>query len=101
MLTVGVAMLQGARHEHIFSVLKAAEILDLKISIQELRKAEDVSGIDALILPGGESTAMKIASRSEKLYTKLWDLIRQDKIPVLGTCAGAVSYTHLTLPTKA
>ena len=90
MLTVGIAMLQGARHEHIFSVLKAAEVLDLKINIQELRKAEDVSGIDALILPGGESTAMKIASRSEQLYTKLWELIRQDKIPVLGTCAGAI-----------
>ena len=92
MLTVGIAMLQGATrfHEHIFSVLKAAEILNLKINIRELRKAGDVSGIDALILPGGESTAMKIASRSEKLYSELWELIRQDKIPVLGTCAGAI-----------
>ena len=90
MLTVGIAMLQGARHEHIFSTLKAANILDLKINIKELRKADDVVGIDALILPGGESTAMKIASRSERLYSKLWDLIKEKKIPVLGTCAGAI-----------
>ncbi len=90
MLTVGVAMLQGARHEHIFSIFKAAEILNLDIQIQELRKADDVIGIDALILPGGESTAMKIASRSEKLYSKLWNLIKQGNIPVLGTCAGAI-----------
>ena len=54
------------------------------------RLGADVVGIDALILPGGESTAMKIASRSERLYSKLWDLIKEEKIPVLGTCAGAI-----------
>ena len=72
MLTVGIAMLQGARHEHINSVQKAAHLIGIEINIRELRKASDVEGIDALILPGGESTAMKIASRSENLYSKIW-----------------------------
>ena len=90
MLTVGIAMLQGARHEHMYSILKAAERINTEIVIRELRKASDVEGVDAFILPGGESTAMKIASRSENLYSKIWEHIRENETPVLGTCAGAI-----------
>ena len=94
MLTIGLAMLQGARHEHMHSLFKAAESLDVEIEIRELRKSSDVDGIDALILPGGESTAMKIASRSEDLYSGLWNVIEERGIPVLGTCAGAILLSH-------
>ena len=64
MLTVGIAMLQGARHEHIYSIRKAAKNIGIEVSIRELRKSIDVDGVNAIVLPGGESTAMKIASRS-------------------------------------
>lgn len=90
MLTVGIAMLQGARHEHMHALLKAAESINIEINIRELRKSSDVDGIDAIILPGGESTAMKIASRSEDLFSGIWNKIRAAQIPVLGTCAGAI-----------
>ncbi len=90
MLTVGVAMLQGARNEHMYSLRKAAQNLDMEISIRELRKSVDVEGVDAIVLPGGESTAMKIASRSEKLYNEIWERARGGSIPILGTCAGAI-----------
>ena len=90
MLTVGIAMLQGARHEHMYSIMRAAKIIDAEVEIRELRKASDVEGVDAFILPGGESTAMKIASRSENLYSKIWEKIRENQTPVLGTCAGAI-----------
>lgn len=90
MLTVGIAMLQGARHQHMQSILRAAENIDTEIEIRELRKASDVEGVDAFILPGGESTAMKIASRYENLYSKIWEEISDNDTPVLGTCAGAI-----------
>ena len=90
MLTVGIAMLQGARHEHMYSIMRASENIDVEVEIRELRKASDVEGVDAFILPGGESTAMKIASRSENLYSKIWEQIRENQTPVLGTCAGAI-----------
>ena len=90
MLTVGIAMLQGARHEHMHALLKAAESINIEINIRELRKSSDVDGIDAIILPGGESTAMKIASRTEDLFSGIWNKIRAAQIPVLGTCAGAI-----------
>ena len=73
-----------------YSILKAAERINTEIVIRELRKASDVEGVDAFILPGGESTAMKIASRSENLYSKIWEHIRENETPVLGTCAGAI-----------
>ena len=90
MLTIGVAMLQGARHEHMFSLRKASKRLGIDITIRELRKSTDVDGIDAIVLPGGESTAMKIASRSENLYSQIWQKVKDENMPVLGTCAGAI-----------
>ena len=83
-------MLQGARHEHMHALNKAASILNLEIEIRELRKSSDIEGIDAIVLPGGESTAMKIASKSEELYSGIWNCLQNDNIPVLGTCAGAI-----------
>ena len=90
MLTIGLAMLQGARHEHAEALRGAAAELELEIEIRELRKSVDVADLDAIVLPGGESTSMTIASKSEKLYSTMWDFIREKKIPVLGTCAGAI-----------
>ena len=83
-------MLQGARHEHAEALRGAAAELNLEIEIQELRKSGDVSNLDAIVLPGGESTSMIIASKSEELYSTLWDFVREKQIPVLGTCAGAI-----------
>jgi 5'-phosphate synthase pdxT subunit len=90
MLTIGLAMLQGARHEHAEALRGAAEELDLDIEIRELRKSRDVVDLHAIVLPGGESTSMNIASRSEELHPALWDFIKENQIPVLGTCAGAI-----------
>ena len=97
MLVIGIAMLQGSRHEHMESIRKASEDLDAEIEIRELRKSTDVDGIHAVILPGGESTAMKIAARSEDLYEELWKYIASKQIPVLGTCAGAILLSQKNL----
>ena len=64
-----------------YSLRKAAQNLDMEISIRELRRSTDVYGVDAIVLPGGESTAMKIASRSENLYDEIWQ--EQGTIPFL------------------
>jgi len=90
MIEVGIAMLQGARREHIISLQNAAQNLDIDVNIRQLRKSSDIDGINALILPGGESTAMKIASKNEDLLDGLWKYISDSNIPVLGTCAGAI-----------
>ena len=66
MIRIGVAMLQGARHEHKEALIATAKELQVEIEIVELRRADQVdSHLDGLILPGGESTAMRKASESE------------------------------------
>ena len=92
MLRIGLAMLQGARHEHIEALMHASLEVGLQIEIVELRKAVQIdSNISALILPGGESTAMRKASQSESLLGGIFDWMdKYPNRPVLGTCAGAI-----------
>ena len=92
MLSVGLAMLQGARHEHAEALRGAAGELGLDLNIVECRRASHVSSeLDALILPGGESTTMRIASQHESLLEALFDWMNSHpERPVLGTCAGAI-----------
>jgi len=92
MLRIGLAMLQGARHEHAEALLNASEELGIEVEIIELRKSSQInSDIAALILPGGESTAMRKASQSESLLEGIFNwMTKFPQRPVLGTCAGAI-----------
>ena len=92
MLRIGLAMLQGARHEHIEALMHASKEVNIEIEIVELRKSSQIdSEISALILPGGESTTMRKASKSESLLDGIFDWMDEfSNRPVLGTCAGAI-----------
>ncbi len=92
MMRIGIAMLQGARHEHYEAIKHAGLEMQQDVEIVELRKAEQIDdSIDALILPGGESTAMRIASKSEDLLEGAYTwMSKHPQRPVLGTCAGAI-----------
>jgi 5'-phosphate synthase pdxT subunit len=92
MLRVGIAMLQGARHEHAEAVRSAALQLEVGVEIVTLRVPSDLElGLDALILPGGESTTMRIASKHFALLEALFTYIdSHPQLPILGTCAGAI-----------
>lgn len=92
MLRIGLAMLQGARHEHEEALLASAMDLGLDVEIVYLRSANDVDEtIDSLVLPGGESTAMRKASSSEGLLDGIYSWMEHhSNRPVLGTCAGAI-----------
>jgi 5'-phosphate synthase pdxT subunit len=95
MVVIGIAMLQGARHAHINAIQKAAKELSMDIEIVELRTAEDLQShsIDGLLLPGGESTVMRLRGNDEtsQLLPALFSWIREsDSRPVLATCAGAI-----------
>ena len=88
-------MLQGARHVHISSLNQASKECKIPINIVELRTSLELlnQDIDALIIPGGESTTMRLTGNSPNslLLPNLLDWLRNNsKIPVLGTCAGAI-----------
>tara|TARA_B100001029_G_C15040847_1_gene443497 strand:- start:1092 stop:1661 length:570 start_codon:yes stop_codon:yes gene_type:complete len=95
MVTIGIAMLQGARHAHIDAIHRAASEMSLDVEIVELRTIEDLQQhpIDALMLPGGESTVMRLRGNDEtsQLLPALFEWMREDRErPVLATCAGAI-----------
>jgi pyridoxal 5'-phosphate synthase pdxT subunit len=82
-LVVGVLAIQGGFEAH-------ARVLEqLGATAKKVRTAADLEGIDALIIPGGESTAMTFGIEREHLAAPLRDLIRSG-IPTLGTCAGMI-----------
>ena len=82
-MVVGVLALQGGFEAH----AKALEQLD--VTPREVRTREDLEGIDALIIPGGESTTIGLGVEREGLGEPLVEFARSGK-PVLGTCAGMI-----------
>ncbi len=83
-MKVGVLALQGAFIEHI-NMLNS-----LNIQTFEIRQKKDIDkSFDALILPGGESTAMGKLLDELQLLTPLKHLIEND-MPTFGTCAGLI-----------
>jgi 5'-phosphate synthase pdxT subunit len=79
-LRIGVLAVQGNFREHL-RVLRRLGVRGI-----EVRKAEELAGLDGLIIPGGESTAI---GRLIRLYG-LEEAIRQFGRPVFGTCAGMI-----------
>jgi pyridoxal 5'-phosphate synthase pdxT subunit len=77
---VGVLAVQGAVREH------AAVLRRLGAEVVEVRKPAQLEGLDGLVIPGGESTAIV---RLMRLYG-LEQAVRQFAGPVLGTCAGMI-----------
>ena len=57
--------------------------------MREVRTPTDLEGLDALVMPGGESTTMTLGIEREGLAGPLTDLIRLGR-PVLATCAGLI-----------
>jgi pyridoxal 5'-phosphate synthase pdxT subunit len=83
MPSIGVLALQGGFEAH----AKALERVGA--SAREVRTTADLEGLDALIIPGGESTTITLGVQREGLAEPLVEFARSGK-PVLGTCAGMI-----------
>ena len=79
-LRIGVLAVQGNFREHV------AMLRRLGADVIEVRKPEQLEGLDGLVIPGGESTAF---TRLMRLYG-LDEAIRDFRAPVFGTCAGMI-----------
>jgi 5'-phosphate synthase pdxT subunit len=82
-MKVGILALQGAFREH-------REVLDaLDVDTVEVRVPEQLDALDALILPGGESTTMSRLLGTAGLRVPLAARLAEG-LPVFGTCAGMI-----------
>ncbi len=80
---VGVLGLQGDFREHLLT------LRDFGVAAVDVRKAEQIDHVDALIIPGGESTTIGKLSDLYGLTEKIRSRARAG-MPVWGTCAGAI-----------
>jgi 5'-phosphate synthase pdxT subunit len=80
---VGVLALQGDFEAH------AQVIRSLGAEALEVRTPAQLDGLDALVIPGGESTTMTLGIEREGLAQPLREFVRSGK-PTLGTCAGLI-----------
>eukprot|EP01065_Artemidia_motanka_P044549 TRINITY_DN6365_c0_g1_i5.p1 TRINITY_DN6365_c0_g1~~TRINITY_DN6365_c0_g1_i5.p1 ORF type:complete len:228 (+),score=47.43 TRINITY_DN6365_c0_g1_i5:114-797(+) len=80
---IGVLCVQGGFEEHLVMVKRVgAEPVDV-------REAQQLDGLDGLILPGGESTTIGLVSSGSGLLEGVRKFIRDGR-PVYGTCAGLI-----------
>ncbi len=81
--TVGVLALQGDVREHL------RMLTDAGANAVPVRRPGELTGLDAMVLPGGESTTMHKLATIFELFEPLRDRLR-DGMPALGTCAGMI-----------
>lgn len=82
-MVVGVLAIQGGFEAH------AKVLRGLGAEPREVRVPAGLDGLDALVIPGGESTTMTLGIEREALAEPLRELVRSGT-PVLGTCAGLI-----------
>lgn len=88
--TIGVLALQGAFRAH------AEQLGALGCATREVRLPIDLDAVDALVMPGGESTAMSNLLRTSGLDVALATRLAAG-MPVLATCAGLILLAETVL----
>jgi 5'-phosphate synthase pdxT subunit len=80
---VGVLALQGDVREHL------AALAECDVIARPVRRPGEVAEIDALIIPGGESTTMSKLAQDFEVFDPIQARLR-DGMPAYGTCAGMI-----------
>ena len=80
---IGVLALQGDVREHV------AMLTQLGADVREVRTPSQFAEIDALVIPGGESSVMDKLTRLFELAEPIRNALRGG-MPALGTCAGLI-----------
>jgi 5'-phosphate synthase pdxT subunit len=92
-MKVGVLALQGDVREHISSLIACG------VNQIAVRRAIELDQVDALVLPGGESTTIAQLSEVFGVYSHIKDRIKEG-MPVYGSCAGMILLANDILDAK-
>ena len=82
-MVIGILALQGAVEAH------ARQLTALDVDVRSVRRPDDLRGLSAIVIPGGESTTISMQLESSGLVDPLRAAIAEG-LPVLGTCAGMI-----------
>ncbi len=86
-MKVGVLALQGASARHVTMLAR------LDVQPVAVRSQADLDTVDALVLPGGESTTISMLLESAGLFEAISARLAEG-MPALGTCAGMILLGH-------
>ena len=81
--TVGVLALQGAFRAHLHA------LAELGVAARDVRTPAHLEAVDALVMPGGESTTMSRLLTSSGLFDQI-KARASEGMPIFGTCAGMI-----------
>ncbi|KAG9245404.1 pyridoxine [Calycina marina] len=107
-VTVGVLALQGAFSEHLQLFKVAANQVESHHegsakkywTFIEVRTQKELSSCDALVIPGGESTAISLVAQRCNMLEPLRDFVKVLRKPTWGTCAGLILLAESANRTK-
>ena len=90
MKRIGVLAIQGDVSEHLRAVGAAAAASGTRADAVAVRRAADLEGVHALILPGGESTTISKMLHKNGLFEPVKERAEAGSLGILGTCAGMI-----------
>jgi pyridoxal 5'-phosphate synthase pdxT subunit len=88
-VNIGVLAIQGDVAENLSTTRMAMDELGVEGVVTEVKSPDQISDLDGLIIPGGESTVIGTLSLVNGSLKKIKEKIASG-MPVLGTCAGMI-----------
>lgn len=89
-MKIGVLALQGDVREH------ARSLSDCGVSASLVRRASELERVDALVIPGGESTTIAKLARTFGIFDDISARIKNG-MPIFGSCAGMILLANQVL----
>jgi len=89
MIRIGILSLQGDVSEHVSMMTDAMRNMEIRGNIIEVKDRKWIKNLDALVIPGGESTTIGKLISMYGLDGEIKNLAEKG-IPILGTCAGLI-----------
>ncbi len=89
-VSIGIIGIQGAISEHVSSMNDTLESVNNPGKVIVIKDPLQIDKIDALIIPGGESTTISNILFQSGFYKPILKKINENNLPVMGTCAGCV-----------
>jgi 5'-phosphate synthase pdxT subunit len=89
-LRIGVIGVQGDISEHMHIMNKVFIKKNINGKIILIKSKNDIKNIDALIIPGGETTTISSLLQKLGIYNEILIRIKDKSMPIMGTCAGCV-----------
>jgi 5'-phosphate synthase pdxT subunit len=88
-LNIGVLAIQGDVYENILSTETALKELGISGTVNGVKTTEEISNLDGLIIPGGESTTIGQLSLVNRSLKTIKEKI-ENGMPIFGICAGMI-----------